>query len=847
MSNYNSLKTTIDANIKQNGRQEIKGQILNSVLNQMVTTLGIGYQFMGVATIDTNPGSPDAKVFYIANGKGTYTNFGGLEVTEDEVVVLYWDSSWHKEATGIASNEKLTELEKEVIYDVTANNSGATFASLSALLSDENLSILIPVSVRCGGMSIRFLQSSDNKYVQYRLMADSWSTTESDWQGADDEPTAGSDNLVKSGGVKKELQLNYLKDSDLLQITELTFAADSVRPEVSYSFTKDHKYKVAFDFNGFAQGDDNYLQYIGFYNNGGKGNLYNKSEFNPFVENTIVFTALNDETRILFAFTSSFIISSDKIIKAYVSEIDIATTDDLDEKVDKIEGKQLSTNDFTDEYKENMGVYQTYSFKSEANGYSISQYYNIPCTEFKLTVNQIVGSTTKYIIYLIKNDNTSSIYLSECQFGRDYKVYADVSLYKQIRIYSTSGTAQYQQNETDYKTILETYVGVKQAESKIEIYDGVSVTRKFEVTQGVSLNRAYIRMDVSMKKGVPFRFILKSEGISNATLFYLTAPTSNPTNDWNKSIKYGTIYPNRPYYIIPDADWYDMALFASPSVVTKTETISMSVKSFGSFSQANRLTGLKGIAFGDSITQLPNTGDTRGLGICEYFELFTGAKLYRAAIGGTKLSRRSASLSTSVTDAESASDCYQICSLIEQMVTGDLTKLPDAFSYLSDTFTNDVTLQVLQSINMNDIDFITIFGGTNDCSARIPLGSQSDTDPTTIYGAINFIVKQIHTHYPRIKVFIFSPCPRWYSKDGAPDWSDNSYWSDNDNHNLPDYAEAILTAGKHNHIPVCDLYYGLGWNEYNFHEFCAANDGTHPRFGFDVIAEKQASFIKSNL
>ena len=114
MSNYNSLKSTIDANIKQNGNQEITGQILNSVLNAMVTTLGTGYQFAGVATIATNPGTPDAKVFYIANGKGTYEKFGGLEVTEDDVVVLYWDSAWHKVATGIASQEKLSELESQL-------------------------------------------------------------------------------------------------------------------------------------------------------------------------------------------------------------------------------------------------------------------------------------------------------------------------------------------------------------------------------------------------------------------------------------------------------------------------------------------------------------------------------------------------------------------------------------------------------------------------------------------------------------------------------------------------------------------------------------------------------------
>ena len=72
------------------------------------------------------------------------------------------------------------------IYDVSYHNSGATFESLSALLSSENLSTLIPSAIRCGGMSIRFVQSSDNKYVQYRLMADEWSTDTEDWAIADE-------------------------------------------------------------------------------------------------------------------------------------------------------------------------------------------------------------------------------------------------------------------------------------------------------------------------------------------------------------------------------------------------------------------------------------------------------------------------------------------------------------------------------------------------------------------------------------------------------------------------------------------------------------------------------------
>lgn len=142
MSNYNNLKTSIDANIKQNGNQEITGPILNSVLNQMVNILGTGYQFAGVATLDpaTDPGTPDAKVFYIANGKGTYTNFGSLEVTEDEVVVLYWDSAWHKVATGIASQAKLSELERKV-GDLDIDSLLARLSSIELELASHELRI----------------------------------------------------------------------------------------------------------------------------------------------------------------------------------------------------------------------------------------------------------------------------------------------------------------------------------------------------------------------------------------------------------------------------------------------------------------------------------------------------------------------------------------------------------------------------------------------------------------------------------------------------------------------------------------------------------------------------------
>ena len=120
MSNYASLKATINANIKTNGNQEITGSILNSVLNAMTNVLGAGYQFMGVAT-PTNPGSnqtPDYRCFYLATTPGTYSHLGGLNVLNGEVAILKYDSSWTKVVTGIATVDQLNQLGQDV-FDIT--------------------------------------------------------------------------------------------------------------------------------------------------------------------------------------------------------------------------------------------------------------------------------------------------------------------------------------------------------------------------------------------------------------------------------------------------------------------------------------------------------------------------------------------------------------------------------------------------------------------------------------------------------------------------------------------------------------------------------------------------------
>ena len=141
------------------------------------------------------------------NGATTTNKLAPLAVTTEKI------------ANGAVTTEKLADsVRQTIIYDVSSHNDGAVFESISALLSSSNLSTLIPTSVRHGGMTIRFIQgseqSSDNKYVQYRLMADTFTTDEIQWQSmnADNTVLQQSRNLIESGAVFSQTRHTVVKD-----------------------------------------------------------------------------------------------------------------------------------------------------------------------------------------------------------------------------------------------------------------------------------------------------------------------------------------------------------------------------------------------------------------------------------------------------------------------------------------------------------------------------------------------------------------------------------------------------------------------------------------------------------
>ena len=101
MGGYTKLKAAIAAAIKANGNNEITGEIMQVVLNTIVSIVGANSTFVGIANKNTNPGTPDGNVFYIAYEAGKYVNFGGIQIDDSVFILQNKNDSWESVDIGI--------------------------------------------------------------------------------------------------------------------------------------------------------------------------------------------------------------------------------------------------------------------------------------------------------------------------------------------------------------------------------------------------------------------------------------------------------------------------------------------------------------------------------------------------------------------------------------------------------------------------------------------------------------------------------------------------------------------------------------------------------------------------
>lgn len=160
MAKYATLKAAIVAAIKQNGNNEITGNLLQQQLLAMVNSLGVGYQYVGIATPETNPGTPDQNVFYLASTAGTYVNFDSVVLADGEIAILKYNGAWSKESTGAVSNESFSQLEQETIeihnevFGISLTQPTTKLhgyvSSTGAIIQNANYSVFVDVSTLNG-------------------------------------------------------------------------------------------------------------------------------------------------------------------------------------------------------------------------------------------------------------------------------------------------------------------------------------------------------------------------------------------------------------------------------------------------------------------------------------------------------------------------------------------------------------------------------------------------------------------------------------------------------------------------------------------------------------------------
>lgn len=164
-----------------------------------------------IEVVDTLPTTGKANKIYRLVGTTSYSDY--MYNTDDlntPILMATYNNAIENEPTPGSNNlVKSGGVAAAMVFDISAYHSTgstlATYADLTSALGTNGANV--PSEVRKGGMSIKFIQSSDNKYVQYRYwmkgVADDFTKT-SNWVCVDEEL-----NYVEQQ-VGKKIRLFYV-------------------------------------------------------------------------------------------------------------------------------------------------------------------------------------------------------------------------------------------------------------------------------------------------------------------------------------------------------------------------------------------------------------------------------------------------------------------------------------------------------------------------------------------------------------------------------------------------------------------------------------------------------------
>lgn len=207
-----------------------------------------------------------------------------------------------------------------------------------------------------------------------------------------------------------------------------------------------------------------------------------------------------------------------------------------------------------------------------------------------------------------------------------------------------------------------------------------------------------------------------------------------------------------------------------------------------------------------------------------------GINTINCGFGGTRMTQH--------TDADF--DKFTFHRLVDAKITGNFAEQDDAAKRL--TVTNlQTNLQNLKNTDFSQVEYLSIWFGTNDFSGNAHLGENNSEDKTTVKGALQYGIRRLLETYPNLKIMVITPMFRMV-EGGNSDTTPNAYR----NLFLKDYSNAIEEVAKLNHLPCLNMYDKSGINRYNHTHYFT--DGLHPYLekGRIHVGDKIATFISTN-
>lgn len=310
MGNYEQLKQAVSDVIKKNGNQEITGEIMQNTLLSIISTIGNDATFAGIAVPETNPGTPDQNVFYIASEPGIYANFGNVKLIDQVLIFSNNNGTWYKSEVNIPNDYSLNRFEvntftnnltinsfiKEIYLSGNGFDKNNKYAIYSIVRGFDGIGWAISIKNIDTGLSTGWIIISDSEeltgYVKaikggytLELLINNW-----------DKIEKKIDFTEEDGKLYNALNIDFSPTIKLINYeNETTIQISDIK-----GYSEENREVLSKQFNLFDFGENG--KFIGSNGNISNGEYYKISKFQKVKQGDVVlFTAKYHTTSVLNA------------------------------------------------------------------------------------------------------------------------------------------------------------------------------------------------------------------------------------------------------------------------------------------------------------------------------------------------------------------------------------------------------------------------------------------------------------------------------------------------------------------------------------------------------------------